>query len=95
MPDKRFVRSACAEPVFHKYWYGAVPPLAVMSMLPAAAPKQTLLITTPLAAKALAGWYIVSENVALQPLSSRTVTKYGPATWFKSVGVVRPLFHWY
>ena len=74
---------------FHKYVYGAVPPLAAAVAVPVLPPLHA---TPVLVAVTLtgAGWVIVKLIDAIHPLESRTVTVYVPAESVETLAVVYP-----
>jgi hypothetical protein len=74
VPAARPVLSSVVMPLPQLYEYGAVPPLAVRLAAPVILPKQSTFVPVIEAESREAGCVMVTDNVAVHPRASVTVT---------------------
>src|SRR4030095_1656761 len=90
-PAFNAVAVAVVSPLSHKYVFPPLPPAGVTVADPLLSPKHLTGLTWLALAVNNAGWLMVTDVVAEQPLLSVTVTLCDPAFNAVAVAVVSPL----
>ena len=89
-PAHRLLMVAVVAPLLQAYVYGAVPTLTVVFADPSQEPAQLASFEVALAVN-VAGSLMVTEEVAVHPFASVTVSVYDPAHRLLMFAVVAPL----